>query len=618
MLDMFRSKGLQSAIYGILIVATVIVFVVQFNPSAGKKAAKLTQTCAATVRGECIEPKDHKAAFMLLVPYDRGTRLVGQAKKEHIPQLALDGLVERELLVGEAHRIGLTVTDNEINDTIISGILHVSLPADKQDVGATLQPPVIDGRRAFGLGIDPKTKEFDEKIYARNLKNVVGESEVEFRQFEEHEILAAKMRDLVRAPVRVSEAEALESYLTEKSSATFTMIDVRPAFVARYSADPVAGSGAGAPMAVTDAEVEAWAKKPENGQLVAQTLEARKKSPPKDGTIRYILVKVAPNDDAAAHAKALAKITEAFARIQRGEPFPEVAHAISEDSNKDKGGSTETDKADALPPAIAAAATKLKNGETTQTAIESQLGYSLVARDDSSRLAKDVAREIYFKSRAHDAARDFAAKIAAAIKGGKSPDDAIKGELASLKPIPFIKVTADATLQHKKPAAADAGVATAGDAGVATATDAGAPKKTEPPPTALDPTKDDDRPQALTSNAIRRGGETLPNLPPSEAARVLDFAFKSKDGDLMEQPVAQSTGGYYVLQLKSHKLATADDFKKDGAAYTDQLLRARRDEALAVYMKRLLDAARADIHKDEAYMSEWTGDAGAGSDDDEP
>jgi len=43
-LDMFRSKGLQSAVYGVVIVATVVVFVVQFNPSAGKKSAKLTQT----------------------------------------------------------------------------------------------------------------------------------------------------------------------------------------------------------------------------------------------------------------------------------------------------------------------------------------------------------------------------------------------------------------------------------------------------------------------------------------------------------------------------------------------------------------------------------------------
>jgi len=613
MLDMFRSKGLQSAVYGVLIVATVIVFVVQFNPSAGKKSAQLSQSCAATVRGTCIEPRDHTAAYRLLMPFGEQGPDSALAKQMHIPQIALEGLIERQLLDDEAHRIGLTVTDDEINDAIISGFLRVSIPADKPELQADLQPPAYDGKRYFGFWFrDPKTKEFDQKIYARNLGRL-GESEMEFRKFEEQEILAAKMRDLVRAPVRVSEEEALASYLTEKSVATFTYVEVRPDFLARYSADPP----------VTDAEIEAWAKKPENAKILESTLELRKKNPPKDGNIRHILVKVAPTDDAKAHAKALAKITEAWARIQRGEPFAEVAHAISEDSSKDKGGSLETDKTDGFVPAFKAAASKLKNGEMTQTAIESQFGYHLIVRDDSSRVAKDTARELFFKSRAHDAAHDFAGRIEADIKSGKSPDDAVKAELATLKPIPFIKVTPDPTLDHaKKPAtAADAGAgADASVTHAATSADAGAApaKKPETIPTELDPTKDDDRPQALTSNELRRGGDALPKLAPTESGTLLDFAFKSKDGDLVPQPVAMTDGGYYVLQLKSHKLATPDEFAKDRETYMAKMLKARQDQALSLYMKRLLDAARADIHRDVDYMSAWTGDAGPGSEDEEP
>ncbi len=608
MLDMFRNKGLQSAIYGILIVATVIVFVVQFNPSAGKKSAQLTQSCAATVHGTCIEPKDHKAEFMLLVPFDQhGARLIGHAKQMHIPQIALDGLIERQLLIEEAHRIGLTVSDDEINDAIISGFLRVSIPADKPEMQTALQPPAIDGRRYFGFWFrDPKTKDFDMKVYERNLKNLVGESEVEFRQFESDEILAAKMRDLVRAPVRVSEPEALQSYLNEKSLAVLTYVEVRPQFVARYSTQPN----------ITDAMVEDWAKKPENATLVSSTLEARKKETPKDGNIRHILVKVAPTDGPKEHAKALAKITEAYSRIQRGEPFADVARAISEDSSNKKGGSLDTEKTDGFVPAFKAAAGKLKNGEMTQTAIESQFGYHLIMRDDASRLAKDVARELFFKSRSHDAARVFAEHIEAAIKAGKTPDDAIKEETATLKPIPFIKVTADTSLTHAKPASAGDAGADAAKTATASA-DAGAATKPEPIPTALDPSQDDDRPQALTSNSVRRGGDTLPKLAPGDAANVLDFAFTGKDGDLMNQPVAMADGGYYVVQLKSHKLATPEEFQKDRAPYMEQMLRARQNEALALYMKRLLDAARPDIHKDEAYMASWTSDAGPG-DDDEP
>ena len=608
---MFRSKGLQSAVYGVVIVATVVVFVVQFNPSAGKKSAKLTQTCAATVRGTCIEEKDHKAEFMLLVPFDEhGTRLIGKAKSMRIPQIALDGLIERELLIDEAHRIGLTASEDEVTDAIISGFLRVSIPADKPELQVSLQ--AYDGKRYFGFWFrDPKTKEFDEKVYKRNLKNLVNESEVEFRDFEEREILAAKMRDLVRAPVRVSEAESLESYLNEKSFAVLTYVEVKPAFVARYATTPV-----------TDADAEAWAKKPENATIVASTVELRKKEAPKDGNIRHILARVSPTDGAKEHEKALAKITEAYARIERGEPFADVARALSDDSTKTKGGSLETEKSDSFVPSFKAAADALKNGEMTKTAIESQFGYHLIMKDDSSRLTKDVARELFYKSRSEDAAKDLATRIAADMKGGKSADDAIKQETGALKPIPFIKVTLDKTLDRKGPATigdagADATVTNATtDAGkMATTGDAGAavPAKV----TALDPQKDDDRPQALTSTSIRRGGDVLPHVAMADASKLIDFSFNAKDGEAMGDPLKIETGGFYAVALKEHKLATKEEFDKDRVTYTETLLRARQNEALALYMKRLLDASRADIKRDEAYMAEWTSDAGAGGQEDE-
>lgn len=609
MLNAFRSKGLQSAVYLVLIVATVVVFVIQFNPSAGKQSAKLTQSCAATVRGTCIEPKEHKAAFMLMVPFDEhGGRLMGKAKQMHLPQIALDGLIERQLLIEEAKRIGLSASEDEVTDAIISGFLRISLPADKPELQVSLQ--AMDGKRYFGFWFrDPKTKDFDEKVYKRNLKNLVNESEVEFREHLEKEILAAKMRDLVRAPVRVSESEALESYLAEKSFAVLTYVEVKPSFVARY----------GTPEA-TEAEIEGWAKKSENATIVASTLETRKKDPPKDGNIRHILAKVNPTDGPKEHASALAKVTEAYARIARGEPFADVARALSEDSSKSKGGSLDTDKTDGFVPAFKAAAEALKNGEMTHTAIESQFGYHIIMRDDSTRLAKDVARELYYKTRTEDLARDLATRIAAAMKAGKSADDAIKSEVAQYKQIPFVKVTKDKTLEHGAKAATDAGASdasttnAASDAGVASA-DGGA---ATPVKTTVDPAQDDDRPQALTSTSIRRGGDALPHMAIADGARLVDFSFSAKDGDTMADPLKMETGGYYVVQLKEHKLATREEFDKDRVTYMETLLRARQNEALALYMKRLLDASRQDIKKDDAYMATWTSDAGAGGDEDEP
>ena len=611
MLDMFRSKGLSSVVMGAVIVATVLIFVIQFNPSAGKKAASLTQTCAATVRGYCIEPKDHKAAYLLLVPVDEhGVRLFGHAKQMHLPEIALDGLIERELLVSEADRIGLTVSEDEVNDAIISGFLRVSIPADRPELEMSLQ--AHDGRKYVGYYFrDPKTKEFDEKIYKRNLKNLMDRSPVEFREVEQREILAAKMRDLVRAPVRVSESEALDSYLAEKSFAVMTYVEIKPSFVARY----------GMNWEISDADlqkqIDSWALKPENASIVASTLESRKKDAPKDGNLRHILVRVGATDSAKAHADALAKITEAYMRLNRGEAFADVARDLSDDSSKSKGGSLETDKSDAFPAGFRAAADALRNGEMTHAAIESELGYHIILRDDASRLAKDVARELFFKTRLQQAGNDFASKILGDMKAGKSADDAIKNAMAGLKPVPFVKVIADKTIVHTVAASKDGGsAATEADASVAASSgDAGAP---EPIQKQLDPAQDQDRPQALTSSSLRRGGEGLPHVGAEANAKMLDFAFGAKEGQVMPEPLKTEDGGVDLVALKEHKLATREEFDKDRETYTQMLLRVRQNEALAMYMKRLLDASRQDIKRDESYMAQWTRDAGAAPDDEEP
>jgi len=613
MLDMFRSKGLSSVVMGAVIVATVLIFVIQFNPSAGKKAASLTQTCAATVRGYCIEPKDHKAAYLLLVPVDEhGVRLFGRAKQMHLPEIALDGLIERELLVSEAERIGLTVSEDEINDTIISGFLHVSIPADRPELEMSLQ--AHDGVKYVGYYFrDPKTKEFDEKIYKRNLKSLMDRSPVEFREVEQREILAAKMRDLVRAPVRVSESEALDSYLAEKSFAVMTYVEIKGPFISRYAMN----------WDISDADlqkqIDSWALKPENVALVSSTVESRKKeSPVKDGNLRHILVRVGGTDSAKAHADALAKITEAYLRLSHGDSFADVARDMSDDSSKSKGGSLETDKSDAFPAGFRAAADALKNGEMTHAAIESELGYHVILRDDASRLAKDVARELFFKTRLQDAGKDFAVKILADMKAGKSADDAIKNAMAGLKPVPFVKVIADKTINHTVAASKDGGAAeTEADASAAAASsgDAGAP---EPIQKQLDPAQDPDRPQALTSSSLRRGGEGLPHVGAEANAKMLDFAFNAKEGQVMPEPLKTEDGGVDLVALKEHKLATREEFDKDRETYTQMLLRVRQNEALAMYMKRLLDASRQDIKRDESYMAQWTRDAGAAPDDEEP
>ncbi|WP_394832114.1 peptidylprolyl isomerase [Pendulispora rubella] len=604
MLDLFRKKGVTSFIYGAIIVGMVLVFVLEFGPSAGQKKASFSTACVANVKGRCIDPKDFSGAYRLLIPRDEDG--VRRAKQMGLRRVALDGLIERELLVSEAARLGLTVTKEELDDTIYEGFIHVSVPAENPQVAYQLR--IGDGRMYAGFK-DPKTKRFDLNVYKRTIRNLMGRSEIEFREEQEHELLAAKMRDVIRAPVRVSEIEALEAYVSEKSSATVESVAVKTSYAAKY----------GVPL--TDADVSKWAADKENEKQITALVDARKEdAKPKPNHIRHILVRVEKGATPEQKGLALGKLAEAAARIKKGEAFADIAREYSADpGSAARGGDVGEDTKGFVTP-FKNAADALKPGETTSKAIETQFGYHLIAKDDPAKAAeieaalkKGAARELYVKGKALEAAKEIANKIQAGLKAGKSADDTIREATLLLK-----RPTAAVALlpvQSEEPAAA-------ADAG-APKTDAGAKdakkdeKKDAVAQKELTPENDPDRPKLETSSSFNRGGDPIPGLSPETSQKVLAFAFEGKAGDLYAEPL-RTDDGFTVIRLKEQKTATKDEFEKDRDTYMQTLLAGKQTEALAVYVKRLREAAKSEIKIDENYLKDPTArDGGVPQDLDE-
>ena len=207
MLQALRSRGLSSVIYGVLIVGMALVFVLGFNPSAGKQKASLGEQCAARVKGHCITPKDHMSSYRLLIPRgEQNEPLMAKAKQMGMLRVSLDGLVERELLVNDADRLGITVTEDEITDSIYDGLIHVSLPADKVSLAPYVR--VFDGRVHANFH-DSKTKTSISASTSGPSRPPRGARRPSSARSRRARSLAAKVRDLVRTPVRVSESEAL-------------------------------------------------------------------------------------------------------------------------------------------------------------------------------------------------------------------------------------------------------------------------------------------------------------------------------------------------------------------------------------------------------------------------
>ena len=586
MLDLFRKRGLSSFVYGAVIIATVLVFVIQFRPNAGQKQASLKEACVAKVKGWCVDPKDQKAAYRILIPRDQqGQLLTARAKQMGLSKIALDGLIERELLVDEAERLGLKVTDEEITDDIYNGFIRVSVPSDNPQLAYSLR--VADGRIYVGFR-DQKTKQFDMKVYERSIRMLVGRSPTEFREEQGRELLASKVRDLVRAPVRVSEPEALETYVAEKSSATVKYVPVRQTYVARYAVRPTA------------ADVDAWSKDKANEGLVDAAVKSRKDDDaPKANHIRHILIKTPPEATDEQRGEALTKLAQAKARIDAGEAFADVARDVSDDKGSAMRGGDVGDKTDGFVAPFKNAADALKAGETTRVAIPTTFGFHLIMKDDPAKAAeveaavkRGAARELYVKAKALSATKDLAAKVAADVAAGKSPEEAAAAAVASLPQKPAITPAALSVEAEKKAADADAGAAAPG-------ADAGAKKSLVMKTVTAD--TDPDRPQALTSSAFNKGGDAIPGLASGATGAVMAFAFGATDGDTMKEPV-RTEDGFMVVQLKEHKSANKDEFEKDREVYLQTLLAVKQAEALAIYVKRLKDGAKSEIKVDETYL----------------
>ncbi len=590
MLDLFRKRGLSSVIYGAIIVATMLVFVIGFRPNAGQKTASIKEACVATVRGWCVDPKDFRSSYRLLMPRDNeGTPSPAKARAMGLSKITLDGLVERELLYGEAEQMGLKVSDDEITDQIYGGWVHVSVPAADPQTASKLRV-----RDQIYLGFkDPKTKQFDMKVYERTIRNVVGRSPTEFREEQSREILAGKMRDLIAAAVRVSDTEAQGLYIEEKSSATVASIDVKQSWVRRWAVT------AGA------ADVDAWSKDATNAAEIDKLEKEREPLDlPKANHIRHILVKTPPNPSEDDLQKAAVKLADARARIQAGATFAEVARETSDDKGSALQGGDVGEKTDGFVPTFRDAANALKPGETTKTAIQSPFGLHLIMKDDpgteaavKAALPKDLARELYLKSKSLERAKDFAVKLLADVSGGKPADDAIAALVASLPKAPAAAAPMAMTRMPK--GAPDGGAALE------------SPKTPDAAKPATGPSDDPDRPTFVTTSPFNQGGDPIAGLSPDAQHQMITFAFSAKDGEWMKEPI-RADDGFLLVTLTDHKTATPEEFEKEKSTFVQTLLAAKKAEALSLHVKRLRELAKDQIKIDESYIADLKADAGAG------
>jgi peptidyl-prolyl cis-trans isomerase D len=557
MLSLFRRGGAGQVIVGAVVFAIIVVFVLEFRAGRGDTAA-LGRACAVEVYDRCVDRKEFVAATRMVIPrgmQEKRIRAMGLNRQ------VMEGLIERELLLTEAERLGLTISEAEIDDELASGRAYVSLPAAQAGFLSYNLGISPDGMRALPVK-SVKTGEFDYKIYERIVRNMTNRSPKEFKEMQKRELTAQRMRALVQTRVRVSVEEAYSAWELERSKAVARIAHLDKAWFQRYAVD------------TSDAAVDAWAK-----ESAAQVDEAWKTEKERTQAgcpwVAEIFVAAEAEASDAEKVERRQKIDAAVERLKNKERFELVARQSSDAASAAWGGEhgCMTQAYGVGAKELVDAVASLKVGDLSPV-IETPRGFHVVkllnklaAADVEERGKRLIARRLSTPLKADEAINKTANDIVERAKKGEKLDDvvtALAEELATAAAtkLPALKATgAEGTLP-----------------GLSV----------------------DDKPRVEISPPFNRLTGPLIDAEPTEAVGDKMFGL-AKVEDVLGKPVT-TKNGLAVLQLKEKTLAKRADFEKDKLGILFGLQQEKARDAVTRYVADLRKAAKDKIKTDETLL----------------
>jgi parvulin-like peptidyl-prolyl isomerase len=315
MLERMR-KSSQSLLIYALFLFLIAIFVISFGPqSRGTSCDQVMngdEHFAAQVAGETITRNDFRYGFMLVGGAQVPAPL---AKRERLKETVMDKLIERELLAKEADRLGFVVTDEEVEDQISDAKII--------GLGALHTVPRLQ-----------KDGKFNYDAFKTFLQYELGLTPKSFVEEQKRELLANRVRDLLRAGVSVSADEVKTDFVRRNRQVNLEYL--------RFSGNRFQGD-----VALTDAEIADYAAK--NDAKLRQAYEQKRfvyEKVPEQRKLRQILVKVPKDATPAVEKAALAKANGLADRLKKGAKatgkegltFAELARDASDDAATKAGG----------------------------------------------------------------------------------------------------------------------------------------------------------------------------------------------------------------------------------------------------------------------------------------
>jgi hypothetical protein len=210
-------------------------------------------------------------------------------------------------------------------------------------------------------------------------------------------------------------------------------------------------------------------------------------------------------------------------------------------------------------------------------------------------------------------ASEGAKEIQAAVKGGKSLDDAVKDHLAKYpEPAPPKKEEPKKDEESKKGEAGDK--KKDGDKKTADKKDDKEPVKAEEPTTDDDFLVDLDEesivPKVEKSKAFTSREEPFEGAAFGETPGATVFASTAKAGEPIDKLINLGGGGFAVLVVLERTNPTDAEWAAERDKYLEPRRLLKRKEAISEYVQRLRDASAAEIKITEEFKPKSLASAG--------
>lgn len=391
------TSWLIKLILGAIVVVFIFWGVGSFRSQRGNRIA--------LVNGETITIDDYKEAYNNLLERLRqsfGNQLNEDLLKTlRVKQQALEQLIDNRLLIQEARKLQMRVSDQELREAIMN------------------------------IGAFQSAGTFDNRLY-QNLLSRLRLTPEQFEVAQRDSMLVAKVRALITGSIKVSDLEAREWYNWQNASVNIdfavfepnSYADIKPtaqetekffeAHQASYQTEPMvkvryllfSPDAYRSQVTVTENDIQNYyATYPEEFKK-PKTIEAR-----------HILLKVDPNADMETVAEQRQKALAIFKMAQEGRDFAELAQQYSQGPTRSRGGYLGEFQRDAMVKPFADRAFSMEAGEISQP-VRTRFGWHIIKVEKvnpASALSFAEARDIILKKLTDETAKILAYDAAEAV-----------------------------------------------------------------------------------------------------------------------------------------------------------------------------------------------------------